>query len=155
MALISSYLTSTELLSMFAEVNLDSLDEVKMQEVVSLGEGDMEGRLNKRFLIPLRAKNSSAITSAPIFAQQKIKIALRASIRNQIGTEYLRNSDLNNLGDYADRQARILADQVKTFLDYQNDFGLELKPYAQDAVEPVQHVGIARANNDMSLDYED
>jgi hypothetical protein len=152
--LVCPYLSSAELLKIFSAVNLDSLEESEMQEIVMQAQGDMESRLNKRYCIPLRAKGGSELSSTPSFTQNKIKLTMKTALRNIIGQDYLRNSDLNQLGDYTSSQEAILKGHIKDLLDYENDFQLELKPYALDAVEPIQHVGIARANNKMSVDYD-
>lgn len=153
--LVCPYLSTSELVKIFSAVNLDSLEENEMQEIICQAQGDMESRLNKRFAIPLRAKASQDLKSAPLFTQNKVKLTMKTALRNIIGQDYLRNSDLNQLGDYTGTQESILKGHVKDLLDFENDFCLELKPYAQDAVDPVQHVGIARANNKMSIDHDD
>lgn len=150
--LVSPYLSHAELLKIFSQVNLDGLDESEIQESINQAQGDMESRLNKRFHIPLLAKGKLPLENAPSHTVSKIKVTLKSAIRVFLSEEYLRNSDLNGLSEYGDTQNRVLYGHIKDLLDFQNDFGLELKPYAQDSVEPVQHVGIAKANNDMYQD---
>lgn len=154
MALTTQYLEEDELNEMFSDLSLDVLDEPKKQRVVSQAVGLLESALNKRFVVPLRTVGGVAYTSSPEFTRMKVEMAFRSAMSHVIAVKYMKGSDLNDLGTYAADQEKIFRGHCKDLLDYQNDFGLQLKPLAQDAQEPMQYVGIARSKNDMNQDFD-
>jgi hypothetical protein len=149
------YLSDAEIRKIYCAVNLDSLEDEDIQEDVNNATGDLESRLVSRFKIPLMAKGGGLLSTAPAMTVSKVKLAMKTSLRNIIAQEYMRNSDLNQLGDYSQSQAKMLADHVKVLMNPESDLGLDLQVYAQDSMEPVQHIGIAKANNSMYTDYDE
>lgn len=152
MAINSYYLETEEIEEIFDDHGLSELSLPKKERAVRQAIGMMESDLNKRFKIPLVGKGAQDFISAPEFTKMKVEILFRCSFLYVLGTKYMRNSDLADLGEFTADQLKQFGKHSKDMLDYQNDYNLELKPYAQDAVEPVQTVGIAKANNDMSFE---
>jgi small nuclear ribonucleoprotein (snRNP)-like protein len=157
----NQYITETEYSWVINDLNLDVTDS-KKEEILKRATADLESKLAKKFIVPLVAVQSGTnlaldYSSSPEFARMKILNALKAAIKSVIGFD--QNRTLTGTIDSAERFMNVHADEFKShmkdLLDPMVDFGFKLQPQAMNAQDPVQSIGLARANNRTRIVYDD
>ncbi len=142
----STYITDEQ----FQDV-LKTLDVVKttaeQQDILDRAVGEMEGELCERFVVPLRAKNGGPLVSAPAHSQMLLVNAVKAKVRQVIGGDAMRNIVIESTQRLIDGNQTEFKRLINILNDPKKDFGLKLTSQASGSMEPVQKLGLGRADN--------
>lgn len=153
---LTIYLKDEQYNWLLADLNF-ACDEAKKREILERAVGDMEADLSEKFVVPLINKDGGAYSTCQAFARNKIVNALKAKIREIIG--YDKNRNLTGTIESTEKFLNVhgieYKDQLKGLMNPRIAYGFQLQDQAQDAVEPVQHLGLARADNTVDPLTED
>jgi hypothetical protein len=131
------------------DLNFESCDEPKKKEILDRATGDLEADLSRKFIVPLIERFGGGYTATPQFAQMKVLNALKAKIKEVIGFD--KNRTLTGTIDSTEKFINVhgieYKDQIKGLLDPMIDYKFKLLNQAEESQTPVQHLGLARANN--------
>jgi hypothetical protein len=128
--------------------------ETQKQELLDRATGDLEADLAEKFLVPLAPLTGGTYLMMTKnlnqkFACNKVLNAIRAKIKEIIG--YDKNRVLTGTIDSTEKFINVhgieYKAQIKTLLNPMIVYGFKLQPQAEDAQTPVQHLGLAKANN--------
>lgn len=152
MAITSQYITDAEFERILADLNVDSKEDDEKLDLITRAVGDMEGDLVMRFVVPLFGYDGGDYSTVPQYTRAKVLNALRAKIRALIGFDNNRNLVIDSTQRYINTHEVEYQSCIKALLDPKRDFKLRLQDLAEDAVMPKQKVGIARADNEMTIE---
>lgn len=147
----NAYITETQFERVLKVLNVENMESEDKQELLDTATGDMESDLVERFVVPLVGTSSEAFSLTPKYSQQKILTMLKAKIRQIIGLDKNKNLVIDSTQKFIDVHKITYTDCLKVFMDAKKTFGFMLQPQAQGAVEPVQSVGLARADNKLHV----
>jgi hypothetical protein len=147
-AIKSQYITEDQFVAIMGELNIAGKEDAELQELLDRSVGDLEADLCERFIVPLVEVSGGAYSTAPAFARRKVLNAIKSKIRELVGRDHNRNLVIDSTQKYIDVHKSAYQADIKVLLDPLKVFGFQLQPQAEGAVEPMQHVGLARANND-------
>lgn len=146
MAIESPYITDDQFRKILKPLNVTLGDE-DQQELVDRAEAALEAELVERFLVPLQKAGGGDFGSAPDYSRNIVLSAIKAQIRSLLGIDKNRNVIVEQGQRYIDLHKGEFNGLMKALLDPKRDFKLALQAQAVGGLEPIQQVGIARANN--------
>ena len=160
MAFTSRYISEDNFTKLIATLNLDdaeSFDDDAKQDVVDRATADMESDLCKRFVVPLvdLSVSSPSYAGAPLFSRTKVTETLRCKIRQIIAYDLNKNNGvvLESNQRFVDLHDTAYKRHIKDLLDPERVYGFKLNFQSVGSAEPLQTIGLSRADN--SLSYED
>lgn len=159
MSVFNDYITEAQFGGILDTLNIQNDSSIDQQDILDRATGDMESELVERFVVPLVAESGGAFSTAPSFARLKVLSALRAAIRRTIGQDKNVNIVVESTERYIDLHDKAFKDHIKTLLDPKKHYGFKMQDQADGAIDPVQTIGLARADNDphvvtdRSVDY--
>jgi hypothetical protein len=142
----SIYITDDQYDAILLSLNVTFTDDTHF-DVLDRAVADFEGDMVERFTVPL-AGVGVPFSSVADFARNKALNAMKAKIRQILGNDNARNVVVESTQRYVDVQKSVYEDQKKALLDPKRIWGFQMQAQAQDAVTPIQSVGIARARNE-------
>jgi hypothetical protein len=151
MAINSIYITDTQIATVLTKLGI-TLGDAEVLDVYTRAAADLEGDLSYKYVVPLTVLNS-AYTAAPAFAINKVAQAMIYKIREVLAADNNRNTGvlLDNGQKYLDLNRIAYKNQIKDLLDPKLSFGFQLNANAVGSAEPVQSLGLARANNRFEI----
>jgi len=147
MAIQSQYITDKKLNEILNEQNIQGYGEERKQDLIDRAVGDLESGICERYVVPLINADSGEYSTTPKFAQQKVLNAVISRIRGLIGNDQMRNLVIESTQKYVDVHAADFAKHIKELLDAKKHFGFKLNDASDGAYDPVQSLGLARADN--------
>lgn len=131
------------------DLNYQDCDSRKKKEILDRAVGSLEADLARKYVVPLVAADGSAYPNAPVWARNKVLNCLKAKIREIIGFDKNRNltGAIESTEKFINVHGIEYKGEIKTMLEPMIDFGFKLLFQAENAQTPVQHLGLARANN--------
>jgi hypothetical protein len=154
LAIVSQYITDDQFSDVLARLNIDSMEDLERQELVDRAHGDLEADLCERFTVPLLTKDGTAYANAPAFARNKVLNAMKAKLRQIIGNDAARNLVLENTQRYVDVHGKDYKSHIEALNDPKRVYGFQLTEQAAGAMEPMQRMGLARADNKISVEVD-
>lgn len=130
------------------------LDENKKRNLLDRATADLEADLSQKFIVPLTPALGGTYLSMKHnlnqrFAPNKVLNALRAKIKEIVGFD--KNRQLTGTIESTEKFINVhgieYKDQLKTLLNPMIVYGFLLQNQAVDAQTPVQHLGLAKADN--------
>jgi hypothetical protein len=146
MAIESPYITDGQFQRILARLSI-TLDDEDQQDLADRAQAALEGELVERFIVPLRSAAGGAFEAAPAFSRNLVLSAMKSKLRSLIGTDQNRNVVVEQGQRYIDLHQGEFNGYVKSLKDPKRDFGLQLQPQAVGGLEPIQTLGVARADN--------
>jgi hypothetical protein len=146
MAIESQYIDDSQFQKVLKPLNVNLSDE-DQQDLLDRAVADLEGELCKRFVVPLRSGGGGPFSSAQDFSRNIVLTSLKSRIKSLIGIDKNRNVIVEQGQRYIDLHKSEFDGRMKLLLDSTRHFDFKLQIQAQDAIDPIQTVGIARANN--------
>lgn len=146
MAIESPYITNDQFQKVLAPLNIN-LSETDQQELVDRASAALEAKLVERFIVPLRAAAGGPLSGAPDYARNVVLSAFKEQVRSLVGVDRNRNVIVEQGQRYIDLHKGEFNSLIKDLLDPKRDFQLQLQPQAVGGLEPIQQMGLARANN--------
>jgi hypothetical protein len=146
MAVDSQYIEDSQFQKILSKLNVD-LSSEDQQDLLDRAVGALEAKLVQRFVVPLKEKSGGAYAGAPAYARNVVLSALKEQIRSLAGIDQNRNVVIEQGQRYIDLHKGEFNSLTKDLLDSTRDFGFKLQPQAVGALEPIQELGLARANN--------
>lgn len=140
---------------LLADLDILECDELKKRDILDRATGDLEADLSEKFVVPLVNQTGGAYSTCQTFAKNKILNALKAKIREIIGIDKNRNLVIDSTERFINTHGMEYKAQIKTLLDYKIDYGFKLLYQAENARNPIQYLGLARANNKVDPIEED
>lgn len=153
MAYTSQYISTDVFRWLLDDLNI-VYDGKQQDDLLMRAVGDLEADLSKKFKVPLINATGVSFCAAPDFARNKVLNALKAKIRQLIGTDKNRNLVIESTEKYIDTHKIEYKDNINVLLDPMIDFGFLLLGQAVDAQTPVQHVALGRADNETELAFD-
>lgn len=148
------YITRSMFERLLSNFNLEDMDPDDQQELYEEALGLFESDLSMRFIVPLRKTDGSDLTKSKENTRLMIQNTLKHRIRQLLGIIESRNVVIETTEKFIDVHLSAYRRGLKVLLDHKVPFDLKLAGFAEGAQVPVQTVGIARANNELSLDPE-
>jgi len=142
----SPYLTPQQFDDTIKPMNLDLSPDEK-QELLDRATADLEGELCKRFIVPLKSGAGGAYATAQAFSRNIVTTALRSRIKSLAGVDKNRNVVVDQGQRFIDLHKGEFDGRIKLLLDPTRHFDFQLQLQAQDAIDPIQSIGVARADN--------
>ncbi|MGZ3686696.1 MAG: hypothetical protein ACXWPM_00015 [Bdellovibrionota bacterium] len=149
----SIYLTDDQFQAVLKPLNVELSDE-EQQELLDRAVGDLEGELVLRFVVPLRSGAAGDYASAQAYSRNIVLTALKSRIKSLVGIDKNRNVVVEQGQRYIDLHKIEFDGRIKMLLDPHRKFDFQLQPQAQDAIDPIQSIGVARADNRLHLDID-
>lgn len=146
------YITDTEFADTLSDLEIQGQSDAKLQKLLDRTTGLVEGKLSKRFIVPLIAADGSAYSNAPAFARNLITNLFLASLRRIIGWDHNRNMVVDSTQRFIDVHKTEQKEILDDLLDPSTETGFKLKAYAENSIGPIQTIGLARADNKPSLE---
>jgi hypothetical protein len=152
----SIYITDSQYEKVLKDLDVNFTEEEDRFDLLDRAVGDMEADLVERFIVPLLNVDGGAFSNAPIYARNKIVNVIKNKIRQLVGRDHNRNLIVDSTQKYIDVQKIAYQDDLKVLMDPKKVFGFKLQPQSENAVSPIQSVGVARADNRLRLrpDYD-
>ncbi len=154
MAITSQYITDDQFTDIIDEQNITGKTDEQLQNIVDRASGDLETELCERFVVPLQGIAGADYSSCPGFALQKITNAMIAKVRQIIGKDAARNIVVDSTQKYIDVHMVDFKGHIKDLLDAKKHFGFQLNSASDGAYDPVQSLGLARADNRMKVEFD-
>lgn len=149
MSASNTYITAPQFKGILDTLNIQNMDDVALQDILDRATGDVEAELCERFLVPLVAKGGGDYSTAPPFARQKVLNALRAAVKKVIGEDKAANVVVDSTERYVDVNKASFDMHIKTLLNPKKHFDFSMQPQAEGSIDPIQSVGLARADNEL------
>ncbi|MAD98810.1 MAG: hypothetical protein CMB99_15910 [Flavobacteriaceae bacterium] len=153
------YITEAQFAQVLTDLNVNTTEAdgygvTQQEDLIDRAVGDLESDLVKRFVVPLVATNGAEFsTSAPYYTRQKVLNAIKAKIRQILGSDNQKNIVIDSSERYIDLKKAEYTGHIKDLLDHEREFGLRLQSYASDGAKtPVQSVAISRPDDSMTVD---
>lgn len=146
------YITRDEFAEILEDLNIDATEsggysDKRQKKLLARANGDLEADMVERFVVPLQGASGNYLT-APDYSRQKVLNALTSKIRQLVGLDKQKNIVIDSTERFIDLKERDYKGHIKDLLNAKRIFGFKLQGFASDgAVEPVQSIGVARANN--------
>lgn len=159
MSVFNDYITESQFGGILDALNIELDADIDQQDILDRATGDLESELVERFVVPLVPDSGGAFSTAPSYARLKVLSALRAAIRRTIGQDKNVNIVVESTERYIDLHDKAFKDHVKTLLDPKKHYGFKMQTQADGAIDPIQSIGLARADNgphivpDRSVDF--
>lgn len=147
----NAYITEAQFEKVLKTLNVEYDDE-DQQELLDRATGEMEADLAERFVVPLVEASGGSYASTPLWSRSKVMSALRAKIRQVIGADSNRNVVVESNQRFIDLHASEYTKQLKALLNPKIIFGFKMQGHADGAVTPIQSIGLARADNELSVE---
>lgn len=150
----NQYMAQAQFEEVLKDLNYQSCEESVKKNLLDRATADLEADLAEKFIVPLtpRAGDTYAqmkIDVARMYATNKVVNALRAKIKEIVGFD--KNKNLTGTIDSTERFINVhgieYKGQIAALLKQVIDYQFKLLSQAQDAQTPVQHLGLARADN--------
>jgi len=145
----NQYITSEQFQGILDDLNYETCEDGKKQRLLDRATADLETDLSKKFVVPLISVDGGAYSTCRQFARNKILNLMTCKVREIIG--YDKNRTLTGTIDSTERFINVhgieYKSQIKSLLDPMIDFGFALLVQAQNAQNPIQNLGLARADN--------
>lgn len=142
----SPYLSADQFEKVLKPLNLNLSIEDK-QELLDRATADLEAELVKRFVVPLVKAEGGTFEDAAGYSKNIVVTALKSRIKSVAGIDKNRNVVVEQGQRFVDLHKQEFDGRIKLLLDPTRHFDFMLQPQAQDAIDPYQHIGIARADN--------
>lgn len=154
---MSNYITDAAINWTLEDINYESIDLRKKQEIVDRASADFEADMSQKFIVPLLSSDGSAFSNAPLFARNKVVNAMRSKIREIIG--YDKNRNITGIIESTEKFINVhgleYKEQLKSLLNPKISYGFKLQDQAVDSQSPVQHLGLARSDNSTDPNVPD
>ena len=153
MSITSQYIGDVQFNKILVNLNIEEYSDADKQDLIDRATADFESDLCERFVVPLVAL-SGAFSTAPQFARNKVLEALRCKIRQIISHDQNKNNSVvvDTTQKYIDLNKIAYKDHVKDLLDAKRVYGFKLNFQSVGSMEPLQTIGIGRANNEYGLE---
>jgi hypothetical protein len=149
----SIYITDDQFQAVLKPLNVKLSDD-DQQELLDRAVADLEGELVKRFAVPLLAGSGGAYESAKAYSRNIVLTAIKSRIKSLIGIDKNRNVVVESGQRYIDLHKVEFEGRIKLLLDPTRKFDFQLQPQAEDAIDPIQSIGVARADNRLHLEAD-
>lgn len=151
MSIDSQYISDDRFQDILDEQNITGLTDDQQQDLVDRAVGDLEAQLCERFVVPLQVTTPGDFEVAPKFAQQKALNAVISRIRSLLGLDKARNLVIESTQKYIDVHYIDFKGHIKDLLDPKKHYGFQLNSFSVGSFDPVQTIGLARANNETEI----
>jgi hypothetical protein len=142
----SPYLTPEQFEKVIKPLNLNLSTEDK-QELLDRAAADLEGELVKRFIVPLQPAAGGSFDSCQPYSKNIVVTAIKSRIKSLAGIDKNRNVVVEQGQRFVDLHKQEFDGRMKLLLDPHRNFDFMPQPQAKDAIDPVQSIGVARADN--------
>lgn len=151
MATTNAYLSDAQFQVILKALNVDTMSDDEQQDLLNRATGDVETELCERFVVPLVADNAGAFNTAPVYAQQKVINALRAAIRKNLAEDKNANIVVESTERFINVHEKAFEAHIKILLNPKKHYGFKMQSQADGAIDPVQTIGLARADNETKI----
>jgi hypothetical protein len=156
MSLNSNYISDDQVARIVTKLNLELTDD-EISDVYNRAVGDLEGDLSVRFAVPLIGAGINNLgdvySTATPWAINKIAQAMICKMRQIFAADNNRNTAvvLENGQRYVDINKTDYTALIKDLMDIMKVTGFQLNSFAEGSGEPVQTIGLGRANDRFEI----
>ncbi|MFV8250241.1 hypothetical protein [Bdellovibrio bacteriovorus] len=148
---VPPYITEAQFRKLISDLEIRDLTDEGMQELLDRAVGMVEGKLSKRFVIPLVAESGGPYEAAPRFARNLVSNVIIASIRRLIGLDHNRNLVIEGTQKFIDTNKIEQDEMIKDLLEPTANLGFKLHEAAAGSIGSVQTIGLSRADHSTSF----